>query len=72
MKSVKYQTGTNYELWIGSDDEPNDKIQIGIRLKSGHFSTHCNFTAVLLNTTQLKLLIQDLQQRLEDKKNEIR
>ncbi len=63
MDSVKYQTGSKYELWI---KEPEDKkLEIGIRLKEGTFDSRTNYAAVLMNQTQIKLLINDLQNRLE-------
>ena len=67
MRSVKYQTGTNYDLWIGGENDPPAKVSIGIRMKDRTFKQGTNFVAVLLDDKTIISLIVELKARLLEK-----
>lgn len=62
MKTQIYQTGHSYQFVVA---KVKDKISLGI--KSQHrFDANSNFVAVLMDSTQIKLLIEDLKEALKD------
>jgi len=59
-------TGDKYQLCISKPDkDPRHRVEIGIRLKSGTFDLDANYIAVLVEDEMLRVIIKDLQSRLE-------
>lgn len=57
--------GNNYQLYIGAVRNQKTKTEIGIRLKTGTFDGKSNYVAVLVEDEMLRVIIRDLQDRLE-------
>jgi len=65
MKPEVYNVSKKYQLWVHSI--PNEmKISIGVRLSEGTFSPLTNTATVLMDPIVVRMLIADLQERLDE------
>jgi hypothetical protein len=65
-KPVLLSTGDQFQLYISSPaKDPNNRTEIGIRMKTGNFNSKSNYVAVLVEDEMLRVIIKDLTARLE-------